>query len=695
MPTRTADLHNRTLLTGAPLAIVTVAAAAWVAGRVIDRTFQRNAEARLLTTARLSATAVTRYVREREHELQVLATVPAVREAARLASSQSAAARYDNLTADEIERRVPSGTSDRNPSVAQFLVEMSLGSDIGEMQLVDRFGIVIAHAGPAAPVVQRDAPWWQRTVEEGVYLATAVDDTSDQRSVVIGARVDDSTGEVGGALRGVISADRIALLLSADETATYETVVDSTGRVLLTTDGAEARRRIDLALTPLSDRAALSRTATGEGHEQLIATAPAVGNRLWIVVREPDTAGMEPAVALKRTLYAGAAVVLAMVLAIVFWVTYWLNAHITRPIRSAGAVAGRVAEGDLTVRVSGDTAGSEEVGDLMGSVAAMVDALARLVSQIRDAAEEAAAMAQEISASTEEMSASTQEMAQTCQQLTGEASDQAGMVKGAADDAGRILGITTSLADGATLAADRNAALAETADRHRTELLSGVARLERLARDLEEGAGEAQQLAGMSEEIEAFVRQARAIAAQTNMLALNAAIEASRAGGGEGRGFTVVADEVRKLATQAANAAGTTARTVESLLTMLGGTRERLVRLAAESADVRQVAESTAAGLEEVTTSAAETSAWTGEISGAASEVQRLVEEITRRLETISKGTESVVAAAEQIAASAQEQSASTEEIAASAAHLAEAAERLTGAVASFRTIGSGRERSR
>jgi len=43
-------------------------------------------------------------------------------------------------------------------------------------------------------------------------------------------------------------------------------------------------------------------------------------------------------------------------------------------------------------------------------------------------------------------------------------------------------------------------------------------------------------------EIQTFVKQARAIATQTNMLALNAAIEASRASGGEGRGFGVVAD---------------------------------------------------------------------------------------------------------------------------------------------------------
>lgn len=685
MPTRTADLHKRTLLTGVPLAVVTVAVAAWAAGRVIERTFQQNAEERLLAVARRAAATVTRYINEREHELQVVATVPSMHDAARRASARSAAAGYDELAAAEIERRLGVSAPQRDAPVAQFLADVSIASDITALLLADRYGITVAYAGIPPGAVHQNAEWWQRTLADGVYVGTAADTGSGERALVVAVRMDDVSGAVDGALRASVPTERLARLLAVEETAFGVEIIDSAGTPLVVSDSAELIGTVD-AEARLRDRAIVGYGRTPDGLEQLIATAPAVGTHWWAVVREPTALSLGPAVALQRTLYAGAAVVLAIVLAIVFWVTYWLNAHITRPIRSAGTVTRRVAEGDLTVRVSAAAAGSEEVGDLMGSVGAMVDALARLVSQIRDAAEEAAAMAQEISASTEEMSASTQEMAKTCQELTSEATDQAGMVKGAADDAGRILGITTNLAEGATLAADRNASLAETAERHRTELLSGVERLERLAGDLEEGANEARQLADMSEEIEVFVRQARAIASQTNMLALNAAIEASRAGGGEGRGFTVVADEVRKLATQAAGAAATTTRTVESLLAMLGGTRERLSRLAEESAVVRGVAEATAAGLEEVTTSAAETSAWTGEISNAAGDVQRLVEEITRRLETISKGTESVVAAAEQIAASAEEQSASTEEIAGSAGHLAEAAERLTGAVASFRT---------
>ena len=81
--------------------------------------------------------------------------------------------------------------------------------------------------------------------------------------------------------------------------------------------------------------------------------------------------------------------------------------------------------------------------------AASVMTLAATGASFASAADEAAAMASEISASTEEMSASTQEMAATSQDLSRRASEQAQLVRAAADDAARILQIAATLAQGA------------------------------------------------------------------------------------------------------------------------------------------------------------------------------------------------------------------------------------------------------
>jgi methyl-accepting chemotaxis protein len=350
----------------------------------------------------------------------------------------------------------------------------------------------------------------------------------------------------------------------------------------------------------------------------------------------------------------------------------------------AEEVATQVAQGNLSATVSETGAAGAEGNRLLRAIAAMVEALQNLVGAIRGASSEAAAMAEQISAATEEMSASTQEVASTTADLTDRATKQAGVVRLAANDAGKILGIAEALAAGATQAAQRNAALAALARSHRAQLDRSTTELAKLTEEVELGAEEAELLATSSEEIEKFITQTKAIAKQTHMLALNAAIEAARAGG-EGRGFSVVAEEVRKLAGQAAQAATSTSETVQSVLARVHTARERLLRLAQGGIVARDAAQAAAEGLRTVADDADANDQWTQAISASADDVRILIDGIAGRMKEVSAGTEEYAAAAQQIAAAAQELNASTEEIASSAGHLADAAERLTNAVGGFR----------
>ena len=357
-----------------------------------------------------------------------------------------------------------------------------------------------------------------------------------------------------------------------------------------------------------------------------------------------------------------------------------LLVNMLKPTVRAASIASRVAEGDLSI-----TAGEGAAKDsLTVSLAAMLDKLRNLVGTIRQHAHEAAAMSQQIAASTEQMSASTQEVASTTGDLTERANQQAVVVRAAAEDASKILGIAQELAAGSIQAAERNAALARLARSHRERLDASTNELARLADEVEQAAVESDALAAASEEIEKFVIQTKAIAKQTHMLALNASIEAARAGE-EGKGFSVVAEEVRKLAGQAARSAGTTSETVQLVLARVRTARERLLRLGKGGLAAKDAAHAAAAGLLNVAADAEANDEWTRRISASAGEVRGLIEGIAGRMREVSAGTEDYAAAAEEIAAAAQQLNASTEEISSSATHLADAAERLTGAVGGFK----------
>jgi methyl-accepting chemotaxis protein len=379
---------------------------------------------------------------------------------------------------------------------------------------------------------------------------------------------------------------------------------------------------------------------------------------------------------------AGAGAFILIALGIERLLVWLLLDRVLKATGKAALIAGRVADGDLSFPEGQSAITAKDA--LTASIGSMLTKLRDLVGTIRQHAHDAAAMSEEIAASTQEMTASTQEVASTTGDLTERANQQAVVVRAAADDAGKILGIAHELAAGATQAAERNAALAKLARSHQERLDSSTAELGRLADEVEQAAREADALAAASEEIEKFITQTKAIAKQTHMLALNASIEAARAGE-EGKGFSVVAEEVRKLAAQAARAATSTSDTVQTVLARVQTARERLIRLGKGGMAAKDAAHAAVEGLINVAADAEANDEWTRRISASASEVRGLIEGIAGRMREVSAGTEDYAAAAEEIAAAAEQLNASTEEISSSAGHLAEAADRLTAAVGGFR----------
>src|SRR5436305_2840075 len=692
MSSRTRQLRQSFLLTGAVVALVLVTGFGLLSSRSVTRIVERQANERGQDVATHVASLVGMYLQERRREAEALARSPAVVRAALDGSQQAISQRLPQLDIPTLERMFNQRRAlGGDPDLSAYLRDYIRRSEFAELFFTERHGYSVIASNRPSGFVQSDEEWWRRAAAEGVYEGTPRYDSSAAAASLeydVAIRAPRVSAPVG-VLKAVFGLDRLSKLLTAVDAGggVRLQVVDAQGTLLVGgSNPTDLLRPIpDAALVPRLQGADTA-TVPGAAGEELMVTAPVDNGKWWVVFRQPTATAYAAARTAAASIVLWTVVLLGTTLALLF--AFWrrLTRRVTEPVKAAGAIASRVAGGDLSVTVVTERTGAAEVGDLLSSVHTMVVALRRLVGAIRTAADEAAAMATEISSSTEEMSASTEEMTATCQDLTKRAADQAQLVRAAADDSAKILHIATALAAGAEDSVRRNTTVADLARRHREMLDQSTAQLAKLVEEVERGSKEAAALAQASGEVQKFVAQTKAIANQTNMLALNAAIEAARAGP-QGRGFAVVADEVRKLASVAAAAAGDTADTVRGVLARIAATRERLAQVAQGGAAAREAATSAAEGLATVVLEAQASDVWSREIARSAEEMRALVEEIGARLASVAQGTESLLAAAEEIAASSEQQSASTQEIASSANQLAEAADKLTGAVKSFRLL--------
>ncbi len=254
----------------------------------------------------------------------------------------------------------------------------------------------------------------------------------------------------------------------------------------------------------------------------------------------------------------------ALAVALVSALSWWLHRSITRPVRSALAVAYDLAAGDLTARAA--SSGSDEVGEMLRSLNQLTVNLQAMVADVRAQSAQVGRASQEIAASSQDLSGRTESQASSLQE-TAAAIEQ-------------IAATVQQNAAGATEAVRQSADAGAVAERARDAVGAVDASMQGIARA-------ADRIAAINGVIDS-------IAFQTNILALNAAVEAARAGE-QGRGFAVVAAEVRTLAQRSAEAAKEIKQLIEQSRSAVQD-GSRLVQAASDTmrqvvADTRSVGE--------------------------------------------------------------------------------------------------------